>query len=150
MCLCSKQSSLFSFYALPSGGKSKDAVVHCQSLDSNLGPRVLEAINVPIVSQPLSNIAHFNCPFYVSFPTKNKELQNEWMRFELWISLIRNNCSSNYATALPSYDDRMLLSMMKWCLVSFFEFLSIPIHSVPNQFHLCTCCFVFVRRYLPV
>ena len=28
MCLCSKQSSLFSFYALPSGGKSKDAVVH--------------------------------------------------------------------------------------------------------------------------
>ena len=28
MCLCSKQSSLFSFYALPSGGKLKDAVVH--------------------------------------------------------------------------------------------------------------------------
>ena len=28
MWLCSKQSSLFSFYALPSGGKSKDAVVH--------------------------------------------------------------------------------------------------------------------------
>ena len=28
MCLCSKQSSLFYFYALPSGGKSKDAVVH--------------------------------------------------------------------------------------------------------------------------
>ena len=27
--LCSKQSSLFSFYALPSGGKSKGAVVHC-------------------------------------------------------------------------------------------------------------------------
>ena len=30
MCLCSKQSSLFSFYALPSGGKWKDAVVHCE------------------------------------------------------------------------------------------------------------------------
>ena len=28
MCLCSKQSGLFSFYALPSGGKLKDAVVH--------------------------------------------------------------------------------------------------------------------------
>ena len=28
MCLHSKQSSLFSFYALPSGGKSKDMVVH--------------------------------------------------------------------------------------------------------------------------
>ena len=28
MFCCSKQSSLFSFYALPSGGKSKDAVVH--------------------------------------------------------------------------------------------------------------------------
>ena len=28
MCLCSKQSSLFSFYALPSGSKSKEAVVH--------------------------------------------------------------------------------------------------------------------------
>ena len=28
MCLCSKQSSLFSFYALPSGGKLKDPVVH--------------------------------------------------------------------------------------------------------------------------
>ena len=28
MCLCSKQSSLFSFYALPSGGKLKDVVVH--------------------------------------------------------------------------------------------------------------------------
>ena len=28
MCFCSKQSSLFSFYVLPSGGKSKDAVVH--------------------------------------------------------------------------------------------------------------------------
>ena len=28
MWLCSKLSSLFSFYALPSGGKSKDAVVH--------------------------------------------------------------------------------------------------------------------------
>ena len=28
LCLCSKRSSLFSFYALPSGGKSKDAVVH--------------------------------------------------------------------------------------------------------------------------
>ena len=26
--LCSKQSSFFSFYALPSGGKSKDTVVH--------------------------------------------------------------------------------------------------------------------------
>ena len=29
MLLCSKQSSFFSFYVLPSGGKSKDAVVHC-------------------------------------------------------------------------------------------------------------------------
>ena len=29
MSLCSKQSSLFSFYALPSGGKSKDTAVHC-------------------------------------------------------------------------------------------------------------------------
>ena len=28
MWLCSKQSSFFSFYALPSGGESKDAVVH--------------------------------------------------------------------------------------------------------------------------
>ena len=28
ICLCSKQSSLFSFYALPSGGILKDAVVH--------------------------------------------------------------------------------------------------------------------------
>ena len=28
MYLCSKQSSLFSFYALSSGGKSKGAVVH--------------------------------------------------------------------------------------------------------------------------
>ena len=28
MSLCSKQSSLYSFYALPSGGKSKGAVVH--------------------------------------------------------------------------------------------------------------------------
>ena len=28
MCLHSKQPSLFSFYALPSGGKSKDAVAH--------------------------------------------------------------------------------------------------------------------------
>ena len=28
MCLCSKQSSLFSFYALPSSGKSKGMVVH--------------------------------------------------------------------------------------------------------------------------
>ena len=29
MCLRSKQSSLFSFYALPSGGKLKEVVVHC-------------------------------------------------------------------------------------------------------------------------
>ena len=29
MRLCSKQSSLISFYALPSSGKSKDTVVHC-------------------------------------------------------------------------------------------------------------------------
>ena len=28
MCLCSKQFSLFSFYALPSGGKSKGWVIH--------------------------------------------------------------------------------------------------------------------------
>ena len=28
MLLCSKQSSFFSFYVLPSGGKSKDTVVH--------------------------------------------------------------------------------------------------------------------------
>ena len=28
MWLCSKQSSFFSFYALPSGGESKDVVVH--------------------------------------------------------------------------------------------------------------------------
>ena len=28
MCLCSKQSSRFSFYALPSSGKSKGTVVH--------------------------------------------------------------------------------------------------------------------------
>ena len=34
ICFSSKQSSLFSFYALPSGGKSKDAVVH---LDSQIG-----------------------------------------------------------------------------------------------------------------
>ena len=32
ICLCSKQSSLFSFYPLPFGGKSKDAVVHWQQL----------------------------------------------------------------------------------------------------------------------
>ena len=32
MCLCSKQSILFSFYALPSGGKLKDGVVHCNKL----------------------------------------------------------------------------------------------------------------------
>ena len=29
MWLCSQQSSFISFYALPSGGKLKDAVVHC-------------------------------------------------------------------------------------------------------------------------
>ena len=29
MCLCPKQSSLFSFYAMTSGGKLKDAVAHC-------------------------------------------------------------------------------------------------------------------------
>ena len=29
MWLCSKQSSFFSFYALPSGGKSIDTVIHC-------------------------------------------------------------------------------------------------------------------------
>ena len=28
MCLCSKQPSIFSFYALPSGGKLKGVVVH--------------------------------------------------------------------------------------------------------------------------
>ena len=28
MCLCPKQSSLFSFYAMTSGGKLKDAVAH--------------------------------------------------------------------------------------------------------------------------
>ena len=28
MCLHSKQSSLFSYYGLPSGGKLKDAMVH--------------------------------------------------------------------------------------------------------------------------
>ena len=27
--MCSKQSNFFSFYALPSGGESKDAVVYC-------------------------------------------------------------------------------------------------------------------------
>ena len=32
MCLHSKQSSLFSFYALPSGGKLKGAVVHSAAL----------------------------------------------------------------------------------------------------------------------
>ena len=32
MWLCSKQSSFFSFSALPSGGKSKDAVVHCLAI----------------------------------------------------------------------------------------------------------------------
>ena len=31
MCLCSKQSSLFSFYALPSGGKSKGVVFHSEN-----------------------------------------------------------------------------------------------------------------------
>ena len=31
MYLCSKQSSLFSFYALPSGGKLKGAVVHLKA-----------------------------------------------------------------------------------------------------------------------
>ena len=31
MCLCSKQSSLFSFYALPSGGKLKGTGIHCLS-----------------------------------------------------------------------------------------------------------------------
>ena len=32
MCLCSRQSSLFSFYAMPSGGKLKGTVVHYCSL----------------------------------------------------------------------------------------------------------------------
>ena len=32
--MCSKQSSLFSFYALPSGGKLKGEVVHCSSLST--------------------------------------------------------------------------------------------------------------------
>ena len=32
MSLCSKQSSLFSFYALPSGGKSKSMVVHLNEI----------------------------------------------------------------------------------------------------------------------
>ena len=32
MWLCSKQSSFFSFYALSSGGKSKDAVVHWNNI----------------------------------------------------------------------------------------------------------------------
>ena len=36
MCLCSKQSSLFSFYALPSGGKSKGVVVHSRCLLQHL------------------------------------------------------------------------------------------------------------------
>ena len=33
MCFSSKQSSLFSYYALPTGGKSKDAVVHYRGGD---------------------------------------------------------------------------------------------------------------------
>ena len=31
MCFCSNQSSLFSFYAPPFGGKSKGTVVHCKA-----------------------------------------------------------------------------------------------------------------------
>ena len=37
MSLCSKQSSLFSFYALPSGSKSKGKVVHYTIASSNVG-----------------------------------------------------------------------------------------------------------------
>ena len=33
MCLCSKQYGLFPFYALPSGGKLKGAVVHLNGED---------------------------------------------------------------------------------------------------------------------
>ena len=32
MCLCTKQSSLFSFYALPSGAKPKGMLIHLQNI----------------------------------------------------------------------------------------------------------------------
>ena len=58
MCLCSKQSSLFSFYALSSGGKSKHAVVH-----SRLGSHCLPPPH-PMGSERLNIVLYFCLWFY--------------------------------------------------------------------------------------
>ena len=51
MCLPSKQSSLFSFYALPSGGKSKGAM----SIGPGEGERTFEPIVLMLHDHTLGN-----------------------------------------------------------------------------------------------
>ena len=83
MCLRSKQSSLFTFYALPSGGKSKDVVVHysgivlistqlpvqvkvCSHGDRQQGHNDLLPFTVAynqISVTRLGNLLHFGQPF---------------------------------------------------------------------------------------
>ena len=55
MCLCSKQSCLFSFYALPSGGKSKDMVVHYAEKCKQRGAREEMEKSVPLGFQVYHN-----------------------------------------------------------------------------------------------
>ena len=58
MCLCSKQSCLFSFYALPSGGKSKDMVVHYAEKCKQRGAREEMEKSVPLGFHTFCDIVH--------------------------------------------------------------------------------------------
>ena len=62
--LCSKQSSFFSFYALPSGGKSKDMVVHWRHSILNLYIRVCMDLNQ--YGLKLESYSKFICDWKIS------------------------------------------------------------------------------------
>ena len=62
--LCSKQSSFFSFYALPSGGKLKDTVVHsCFVTDDLITNEVVLIILLSHIIVSIYNLLDLNLCF---------------------------------------------------------------------------------------
>ena len=72
--LCSKQSSFFSFYALPSGGKSKDAVVHYAFVMERIGIVYFQpCVSINKISMGNVQLSHYSSFGNIAIRTLNFE-----------------------------------------------------------------------------
>ena len=86
MCLCSKQSSSFSFYALSSGGKSKGAKHNLEEI-----PKIKKKIEKMFVLMP---VAAQICKAII-FKVKLCKMHNKCC-FKRWIRLCIHSCGPGF------------------------------------------------------